>query len=577
MSQTSLHALDTEEDYEQQKDEEIEKFVHQKERERKEKWLKIPREQRVAIRRLHQMMGHCSVQSLVRMLKSSMAEKSVIDAAQHFRCQSCEEMKSDERPRTVRPTNPVHQIKFNDEMAANVFEVVDVKGDRHGILSMVDMATHYHVAVRVSPGGTPPSICAEAINSSWLSWAGAPHVFVSDQGVHNRGRVAALLQAHGTELRRTGARAPHQLGTAERHGGTIKEMMKRAIHDRQLCGAANIAALCSECARAKIVLINHGGYSPAQWVSGHTPEDLTSLNSQDPENHLGVHQGLVDAEERTPQEQFMMQLLMRQTAKEMYMQVDSSQRIRKALLRKSVPMRGPYHTGDLVCFSKNGKWFGPARVLTNEEKSSLWLVHGVTVLVAETSCRPASTQEIMKKHLLELRPVRKRKRELYAEHPEDEIYVPFADDGDEARSLRQRTEQQAPFIDVQEEVQAPPMSMPMSSAPMEQQTEDPQPASIPSGVAASPEGMDQLQSTDSLLDELQESTMMEEYTPSVAPPPRLEVQPEHQSVSATMSESSQPEFEPRVTPEVEDTTQGEETVTPLTQALRRSPDRLSCL
>ena len=77
-------------------------------------------------------------------------------------------MKSDERPRTVRPTNPAHQIKFNDEMAADVFEVVDVKGDRHGILSMVDMATHYHVAVRVSPGGTPPSkVCAEAINSSW--------------------------------------------------------------------------------------------------------------------------------------------------------------------------------------------------------------------------------------------------------------------------------------------------------------------------------------------------------------------------------------------------------------------------
>ena len=149
-------------------------------------------------------------------------------------------------------------------------------------------------------------------------------------------------------------------------------MMKRAIHDRQVFGAATIAALCSECARAKNVLINHGGYSLAQWVLGHTPEDLTSLNSQDPENHLGVHQGLVDAEERTPQEQFMMQLLMRQTAKEMCMQVDSSQRIRKALLRKSVSMRGPYHTGDLVCFSKNGKWFGPARVLTNEGKFLQW-------------------------------------------------------------------------------------------------------------------------------------------------------------------------------------------------------------
>ena len=396
-----LNALDTEEDHEQSQDRVVDDLLRQKEKLRKEKWLKISREERIAVRRLHQMMGHCSNQALVRMLRMSLAKKEVIDAAQHFRCQSCDEMKSDERPRTVRPINPCHQIKFNDELAADVFEVVDCKGARRSILSLLDMSTHYHVAVRVAPGGTPSSkICAEAINASWLSWAGAPRSFVCDQGVHNRGRVAALLQSLGTEIRRVGARAPHQLGTAERHGGMLKEMMKRGIHDRQLFGSSVIAALCSECARAKNVLVNNQGFSPAQWVLGHTPEDLSSLTDQDPENHLGVHQGLVDAEEKTPQEQFMLQLLMRQTAKEMYTQVDSSQRIRRALLRKAVPIRGPYHTGDLVCFSKQGKWYGPARVLTTEGKSSLWLVHGgVTVLVAETSCRPASTQEILKKHV----------------------------------------------------------------------------------------------------------------------------------------------------------------------------------
>ena len=271
------------------------------------------------------------------------------------------------------------------------------------------MATHYQVLVRVGNGGMPSSkVCAQALNSSWMSWAGAPKTFTSDQGVHNKGMLASLLTSQGTEIRRTGVRAPHQLGVAERHGGLIKEVLKKAIHDRQLHGSEVISALCSEAARSKNVLLNHAGFSPAQWVLGHTPEDLTSLMEHDPLQQLGVHQGLVDAEEKTPQESFMIQLLIRQAAKEAYVQVESSQKIRKAMLRKSTPIRGPYRTGDLICFSKHGKWYGPARVLTNEGKSSLWVVHrGVTVLIPETSCRPAGVQEIMKKHILETRPSRK--------------------------------------------------------------------------------------------------------------------------------------------------------------------------
>lgn len=140
--------------------------------------------------------------------------------------------------------------------------------------------------------------------------------------------------------------------------------MIKAIHNRQLSGAEAISALCAESARVKNVTINFGGFSPAQWVLGHTPSDWTSLISHDAEMHLGVHQGLVDMEEeRTPQESFMTQLLIRQAAKEAFMQVDSSQKIRKAMLRKAAPLRGPYRIGNMVNFERKGKWYGPARVL----------------------------------------------------------------------------------------------------------------------------------------------------------------------------------------------------------------------
>jgi len=223
------------------------RLLHLKEAKRKETWLRLPKEKRVAIRRLHAMMGHCSNAALIRMLRSSMAGQDAIEAAKYFRCQSCEEMKSNEAPRVVRPTRPACEVRFNFEVAVDVFEVHDAAEKRHSILSVVDMATHYHAAFWVAPGGTPSSrACAEAFNVGWLTPFGSPKMLTSDQGVHNSGRFAALLQAHGIEIRKTGARAPYQLGTTERHGGILKEIMKKAIHNRQLEGAETIAALCAE-------------------------------------------------------------------------------------------------------------------------------------------------------------------------------------------------------------------------------------------------------------------------------------------------------------------------------------------
>ena len=103
------------------------------------------------------------------------------------------------------------------------------------------------------------------------------------------------------------------------------------------------------------------------------------------------------------------------------MQVDSSQKIRKAMLRKAAPIRGPYRVGNMVNFERKGKWYGPARVLAYEGRASLWLVHGgVTILVAEISCRPSSSEEIFKKNILEQRPIRKRRYQLISPDEEED-------------------------------------------------------------------------------------------------------------------------------------------------------------
>ena len=547
------------------------RLVMEQEEKRRRGWLTLPREKRLAVRRLHTMTGHCSNVALMRMLVASTADKDVIDAVKFFQCQVCKETEKDQHPRVTKETRPSSQMHFNYELSADVFEIHDSEHHRHSILSLVDLATHFHVAVRVAGGGTPSSkACADALNVSWIAWAGAPTFFVADQGVHNRGKVAHLLTVMGTTIRQTGARAPHQLGVGERHGGLLKEIMKRAIHERQIKGAEDIAALCSESARVKNLFINQRGYSPSQWVMGYQPQDITSLNNNDLEQSLGLHQSLLDAEEGA-QDSFAKQLLIRQWAKEAFIKLDTSQRVRKAMLRKSIPMRGPYRCGDLVSFSKKGKWYGPARVLAHEGKSSLWLLHsGVAILVAETSCRPATTAEVLKRHALELRPERKRKRQILTDWQEDDE-LPFADDYIEDINFRGGpggSSEQVPFVDFQE-VNAGQGETGVTAIP---------------GDAEMNEG-----TTSSTFPSLPQHVEQPHQAP-LQSPPGLEmatsmedgVETPVETMTRVSTMSSQPEAEITPAPSISThPTSGaapsniiNEQVTPLTQSLRQSPDRL---
>eukprot|EP00435_Cladocopium_sp_Y103_P072476 s326_g40.t1 len=231
------------------------------------------------------------MQATIRMLKASAADKAVIDAA--FRCAVCVEQRSEEMPRVVTPTKEPRKRQFNYEVSADVFEVRDATGARRSILSLVDLATHRHIAVKV---------------------------------------------------------------------GT----------------------------------------------------DLNSIANQDMEENMGVHQGLIDQEEepeKSPQEVFMMKLLI--SAKEAVIQVDT------------VDSQGHAEETSAATMS--------------EESSPFWW---------QTACRPASTEEIYKKQILELRPSSIRRRELVVGPEMDVDCIPFSDDADHARHLRPRYGGQAPFVDV---------------------------------------------------------------------------------------------------------------------------------
>ena len=307
-------------------------------------------------------------------------------------------------------------------MTADVFECRDALGNRYSVLSVVCMGTLYHCAwVVAEGGGTPSSLkCAEVFRDGWLQF-GPPRFMTVDRGVHNRGQFAALMSSQGTYLRYAGTEAHHQIGRAERQGSILKEMIAHTVQGRHVVGSQMMRMVVTECAFVKNNRVNHGGFSPSQWVLGRLPEEVCSLTAERSEGELGVHQEILSGEH-----QFAQQLNIRQAAKESFAHVDSSNRVRSALMRRSTPCRGPYFPGDLLCFFRNKKWFGPARMIGREGRSNLWLIHGgIPIVVAEESVRPALAGEVLAKQITELRPSRKRKRQITQDFDPD---LPFFDD-----------------------------------------------------------------------------------------------------------------------------------------------------
>ena len=57
---------------------------------------------------------------------------------------------------------------------------------------------------------------------------GMPTVFYADgDGMLANSQVASFLDSHGTKTELSGPHAPWQNGTAERHGGLIKLLVRR--------------------------------------------------------------------------------------------------------------------------------------------------------------------------------------------------------------------------------------------------------------------------------------------------------------------------------------------------------------
>ena len=361
---------------------------------RRREWLKINKQERIGIRRLHHMTSHASKPQLQRMLRYAGASPKVIGAVKHFRCGICERESEEKKPFPVKPPSP---YTFNSTVGLDIFEVKDATGGRYQVLHAVCHGTTYQCGevLGVAKGLPTSSHCLQAFLRFWCVWAGPPACLVVDRGLHNRGIFQSELEKSGVVFRYAATEAPWELGRTERHGGLLKGIMARTILAEQIAGQDGLQIVLVEALNTKNRLGNVGGFSPQQWVLGRHPK-LEGW-ADDDVNEIPI----VDED---PMSTFNRRAAIREAARLAWMQEDSQKRIRKAVLRQGGTEHQRYQTGDMVSFlrKRGGKprWFGPARVLVQEGRN-IWILHGgVPIIIADTMVRPACPEELLEHELL---------------------------------------------------------------------------------------------------------------------------------------------------------------------------------
>ena len=221
--------------------------------------------------------------------------------------------------------------------------------------------------------------------------------------------------------------APWKNGKCERAGGLWKEVWDKTVIDADIHTLQDAITATSIVTQTRNSFPRSNGYAPNQWVLGIPEVRLPgSLLDSDESQQLEV----LEAAEN-PSSAMAKNLAIREAARVSQIRLDTDSRVRRALLRKSTPVRGPYPIGAYVYFyrrqvprqvqeadSRNYTWYGPARVIGVELRNprrledpegptsgaaphSYWLRYGPSVVLASgEQLRFASEDELLAAHYI---------------------------------------------------------------------------------------------------------------------------------------------------------------------------------
>ncbi|CAE7231149.1 GIP [Symbiodinium sp. CCMP2592] len=353
----------------------------------------LDKESKHLLIRVHKSLGHPAPTVLSRHLQAAGYDKALVDGALEYQCDTC--LESTE-PRHQRPGKLPEPREFNDLVGVDGFYFKGQSGYRAYVIHALDETSCFHLGRR-----TQTRFALEAMHTlseCWFAWAGNPRqVYLDPAGEFRSDQVLERFQATNIKTFVTAA-AWQQRGRIERHGDIAKDMLARLDKESPLVNDADFDRALIQVFQAKNALVRHRGYSPEQIVLGKSVQVPGSVTSDE---NLAAHTLAVGSDLEA--EAHRQRLELRCAARKAFFEADNSQAIRRAVLRRSTPARGPYLAGSWVLYwtkksSPNrlaaGRWHGPAKVICQEGQSVVWVAHGTTILrCAPENLRPASLRE----------------------------------------------------------------------------------------------------------------------------------------------------------------------------------------
>ena len=340
------------------------------------------RSMKEAVRRLHVRAGHPSNKALYMMLKARGVRQDILDIAKEMHCDECMEIKLPTPHKTVS----FHTCNVLWEcLQADIAQFVHGDEVVH-VLVMVDEASRFAAGYelfrhdrKTSRNATTEEVI-RGFEQAWCQYHGYPGILRTDpEGCFRGLALGQWCASRGIELAPCVGEDHGQIGVVESLIGKLKNDAK-ALMRLETCdpyvGVLHVITAHNQMDRI-------GGFAPAQWAYGRLP-------TMDNRLFEGSHSLPFHSTEATMGTDLRANLNLRVKAEEQYRRTQALDKVNRALNSKPRPFQ-VFLPGDLVYYRRYktphsqqashmtvdqaklglARWFGPARVLSTETRSTM--------------------------------------------------------------------------------------------------------------------------------------------------------------------------------------------------------------
>lgn len=302
--------------------------------------------------KLHRQFAHASGKRINELVKRAGHNHpgfaNILDVVR----KECDVCKRFNKP----PPRPVVSLplstQFNEVVSMDLKHV-----GRHNVLHIVDTFTRFRSAAVVE--NKEPDTIIQSLFTAWIGFFGTPKKFLVDNGGEfNNKHFLSLAENCNIRVLATSAESPWSNGVCERQNAILGEDCNKIMADTGCSVEVAVAWAVS----ARNALSNSNGFSPSQLAIGQNPSIPCVENS-----------GLPALEGKTTSQIIAHNLNAMHAARQQFVRNESSERLRRALLRNVRSSGDVVTNGDLVYYKRAGcdEWKGPGTVFGRDGQQVL--------------------------------------------------------------------------------------------------------------------------------------------------------------------------------------------------------------